>query len=802
MHEAKRNIMYTRAWMAAACLIGALAVALSFANHFFSIWDVRLALRLGYFALSVPLLAGGMYWLFRRLRLAFSRNELLFGCVLSALVSVFVLLRCGASIPMPAQRFTLEANSQDAPASQGSQVLVYEIRGVDGRIIPFGRMTQEGAWQREGSALLARQSQPARLSFPFTTQADGQISVLVQRQPQGGTLKISAGEYQRQVNLYEDPGGTALLTIPAGHALVSLPLRIALYGADWLTCSLLLACLLGGARKGLHFMAQPLTQAGIPAQVAAEDEQAAQANPAARLLPLVAFLVLLGIAFTFGMIGIDFGFHWDEPKIINSVVQSAASGSFLPGWYNYPSLSYDLALGRAILDANTLAALPFHPADFLQRLQGTVSSAQYMLNVRALFLCFCLCTSVSSYLICGVWLRNGDSGLFSATLYLSSWEIAYHARWIAPDGLLAFCGSLTILLLITSLRWQQKYGGVFLALAALMAGVSMGAKYYGGLFLLPVLIAFGVQQARLARQQNTSLWRRVFQKGVLVRLGLILVIFGVAFVGTTPGMLLQPDTFLNDVSFEVFHYQSGDSGNTVTPGFEHAFLLLQYFFLALFSPYPLLSAGVCSLAIVGLFSFVAHIKQDARIGLFLAFPVLYFLYITSQRVMIVRNALVLVPFLCILAGIGFFWLVGKIRQPWVRRGVPMASALLLAANFVFLAQAAFSISHRPAQVSAALVLDYLEKNSRTTFFLSDALENKLDTHPENVTKSPLLAQKYLFLSSERGKLSNRFGLYETPYGAYEVNFNYYPRWAGDERLVVMDMRKAMQTEMLHRRPKE
>ncbi len=58
----------------------------------------------------------------------------------------------------------------------------------------------------------------------------------------------------------------------------------------------------------------------------------------------IIFLALWLFAFSTGWLGVDFGTHWDERKLMKSVRDTMQTGIILPGWYNYPSMIYDLAI--------------------------------------------------------------------------------------------------------------------------------------------------------------------------------------------------------------------------------------------------------------------------------------------------------------------------------------------------------------------------------------------------------------------------------------------------------------------------
>ena len=54
--------------------------------------------------------------------------------------------------------------------------------------------------------------------------------------------------------------------------------------------------------------------------------------------------LLLAFSLWTGLTGIDFGYHWDEHRVTDSVIAAARTGRPLPGWYNYPSVIFDVVI--------------------------------------------------------------------------------------------------------------------------------------------------------------------------------------------------------------------------------------------------------------------------------------------------------------------------------------------------------------------------------------------------------------------------------------------------------------------------
>src|SRR5436309_7703532 len=87
----------------------------------------------------------------------------------------------------------------------------------------------------------------------------------------------------------------------------------------------------------------------------------------------------------------------------------------------------------------------------------------------------------------------------SLAVVLTSLEIAYHARWVAPDAVQMQFAALWLMLFALALHSQKHVFG-WLRVAAVAAGFSCGTKYQGGILLLPVLIYAVIR----LRQENSD----------------------------------------------------------------------------------------------------------------------------------------------------------------------------------------------------------------------------------------------------------------------------------------------------------
>jgi hypothetical protein len=520
----------------------------------------------------------------------------------------------------------------------------------------------------------------------------------------------------------------------------------------------------------------------------------------------VVFLFLLGLfalAFSLGKMGIDFGEHWDERKIVKTVVRTYEEAVLLPGWYNYPSLTYSLILAASLPDS--ISALMGEGDDIASQLVGfrhdvedvlgasesvrtALQSGEFAMRARLSFLFVTLLTGWWVYLLARQMGSSRWAALFAAALLFSSWEMAYHARWIAPDGLLLQFGALTLLLVMLALSSSGYKPLVWLSLSAVAAGLACGAKYYGGMFLLPVLMGAYVF---LRAQKQT--WREM----ILLSLGLV-AIFTASFLLSTPGALVDPLRFVKHVNFEIYHYSTGHFGYTVAAGLEHFWLYISYLVLVAFSPYPPLAVLVFLLSLVGVYAIVKQRTSWWPVLIFLFIPLFHVAYMSQQKVLFARNYLIILPFVAILAaqGLAFLWNWRRLNAP-AGRAILVALAIgLLTINFAWQYTAALSVQRRGQDDLSAHLVETLQSSPDVRFYLSpQARELVGHLSFPNVVNEPQQAETFLYFSRENGRpLSNRFGMYQTPYGPYEVNFNYYPSWDGDTRLVVMKMKDALEQE--------
>jgi 4-amino-4-deoxy-L-arabinose transferase-like glycosyltransferase len=525
--------------------------------------------------------------------------------------------------------------------------------------------------------------------------------------------------------------------------------------------------------------------------VAASKSEQLQVWSRAGLLRHASVLLPLVLLIGTGLRGLDFGLHWDErPWQIGPVKQMVRSGTLLPGYYTYPSFDYWLNLLVLAPDA---AASPAAEENLREHLLRALDSPAYLLRLRAVYLLITSLSLVWVYLLVlqlrGSWLE----ALFAASLLACSWEVAYHLRWVATDGMLMQFAALTGLLAVHALKSRRDS---WLMAAAAAAGLGCGTKYPGGLLVLPVVLAglFGAPGCT----------RRV----KVVRFMKVATVFALVYLAVTPGTILQPVKFAHGVLYELTHYATGHGGHTVGRGLEHMQRLLMYFATVLFSPYLAIALLMFALAIIGTAGVIA---RDWRQGaVFVVFPLAYMLYFSTQGTMVVRNLLAMAPFWAIAAARGAgmlgqflernrFESTAQLPRPAFARAVWVGLlCVTVGLNTSWLIASAESIVSRHTDRFVREASQYVRTHPDTKFLLSPRIKRDLivvGPSPQNITDDPGEAHAFVLYARE-GMLrwhdwpANRRGLTQACFGPREVNFDMYPNWWGDDRIVVIDRLRA------------
>lgn len=479
--------------------------------------------------------------------------------------------------------------------------------------------------------------------------------------------------------------------------------------------------------------------------------------------PLCLLVFLLTAVFGIG--GIRFGRHGDEPRLLNAAAESARTRLLLPRWYNYPSLSYDIVVVSGLPEWKSIVLDAVRKGTF----SSTPSSEDpgslftrpgFFERNRIIFFFFTWLSLAWIFFVARIATKQSWAATFAFLLAASSWELQYHARWIAPDGLVVSFGSLSLAALLWFFSTQRLK---WLWIAAAGAGLACGSKYPGGIFLVPALIA-------CLQDEHPLTWKmRIYSSAVHRRWLAVLMIFTMSFLVTTPGALIDPFKFVSGILFEMRHYHEAHGANTVHSVFEHAQLLMRYLATVLFSSNRWIALAGFSTVVVGMIVKWKHLPSTLRAVLYLP-PLLYIVYMSTQHVMIVRNYLLLLPFLCVFGAYGIQAIWEHAKRPPLRLLLVSLITCGVGYNLVWQYKAMMTIRHPEQTTSKALAA---LQSIQEPFALSSQAQSLLG--PINDTP-PSSAQWYIFLDSEIDERypANRAGLYRILGGSLESNPDFYP----------------------------
>lgn len=528
--------------------------------------------------------------------------------------------------------------------------------------------------------------------------------------------------------------------------------------------------------------------------------------------PQMVLGLLIVVFVLTGWKGRDFGRHWDEDFNLDKIRRPLTNGVFLPGSYTYPGMVFDIGTIALLPETipillRTTKELPPSYSSYSSRYQEVVpnekvaplvafaSGKTFLLRLRGIFLVLTSLSGVWVFLAVRACKRSSWEGVFAAVVLLSSWEIAYHARWISPDALQMQFAALWLMLFAFALRSSSR-ALFWLRLAAAAAGLACGTKYQGAILLLPVLIhTFVVARALFPARPVPAIARE---------LTWIVGIFTAIFLVTTPGVILEPLPFWQSVRSVGNIYATGHGGYTVDTVAQHGYRLLVYLTAVLTSHWPIL-AGVLSIC-AALGAVALGKNEPLTAALLLCAPLLYVCCAVCCRVMIVRNYLLLAPFVAFFAARGAFHIGTSLAHAvWPRRIMVTCFVVLFSINLIFLGVAARSIRKRAATRFGADIVAYLNKHPRTQYLLSPKVAQAVANErvsPRNATDNADVAQQYMLFAEEtpvvdwRKWSCNRLGQYRLVSGPLEVNFDYYPTWEGESRVVELSMRRAREMHLV------
>ncbi|MCC6176938.1 MAG: glycosyltransferase family 39 protein [Chloroflexi bacterium] len=379
-----------------------------------------------------------------------------------------------------------------------------------------------------------------------------------------------------------------------------------------------------------------------------------------------AGLVLVAlVALATRFVGLDYGlphsFYPDENKVYEATIAIVSTGDLRPIHFFYPPF-WTYVLSAALKGGMLLAGpfggqTPYGPATLenlgfvlwamraVTAVTGVVTAIVVYLLARRLFTALnlpyvtaCALAAASFLALSPLHVQHSHvaSPDVPTTMFVAI--AAYFALRIVEDG---------------RTRWY--------VLAGLATGLAAGVKHPSAAFALVIVLAHLTRCRVMRRHFIQSVAAALFDR----RLWLAGLVTVVAFVGTSPYVIIDWDRFRAGLDYETDKQLArGQSGELFSTGLLASFL---------YAPAALrwgLDTPVALLAALGLswgFWTVGrlssrqnrHAPELRYLLVFLIYPVLLCLFSWLWQIRYARYLLTVVPFACVLAGLGVAWLAGR-----------------------------------------------------------------------------------------------------------------------------------------------
>ncbi|HTF90241.1 MAG TPA: glycosyltransferase family 39 protein [Planctomycetota bacterium] len=428
----------------------------------------------------------------------------------------------------------------------------------------------------------------------------------------------------------------------------------------------------------------------------------------------------------------------------------------------------------------------------LQR--ALVPPPRVLLDARALFAALAYLALLWSGLLTWRLTHSRLAACIAAVALALSFEFHYHSRIWAPDAVMA---QFVVLSVLCAHRYLESARMRDLIAAAVAAGLAAGTKFPGAM----ALAAGGVAALALqwSADSGAAKLRVLGRTAWICAIAMVAMVF--VFLLTTPAVVFDTQLLLQDVQMELRHYRregaaSAHGPYAVDAGWD------QLRRMAVYVAAQGLSYSICTALIlfaVGILGAVHLARRDRTLAaLLFAVPALYVAYFCYQRLMLVRNFQVLLPFLAIAVGLGVHALA-QIRTPkLLRGGAFLAVALALGWNAQFLVRADISVAQRRSFDAPARLEEFIRASNEPLFIAPRALASlsatataelasKIVTDPHAAERAVVLPADLTDLLAQPGfELDNLRAnwprLYQPlPAGPWDVNYAYYPTWRGDSR---------------------
>ncbi len=355
-------------------------------------------------------------------------------------------------------------------------------------------------------------------------------------------------------------------------------------------------------------------------------------------MPVLLLLLILSAAFLVRLGGMWFGLpyahHWDEPKVIHNVFRMMKTGDFHPrGFFHTSGYTY-LQLPGAFVhylyltNQGKLTSLEEIKTVWDTGWYWTISHPSFYVWARVLTVILGTGTIFLVYKI-GSKIYDKKAGLLAALFLAVAFGHIEHSRSITSDVPVTFFDTFAVLAAVNLVLTGKRKWYV---LAGILAGYAAATKYNNVLILTALLAAHLLNQHK----------KHTFDKDLLI--GALCFVAG--FLVGSPYSILDPREFAENVSFHLYYF-----GEPHAPGMYPGLMqgMADY---GKYMFYTGLGKSLAILACLGIF--LGLFKKLKTHLVLLVFPVIYFLFVSSQTYRGERFAIPLMPFLALFAASGLY----------------------------------------------------------------------------------------------------------------------------------------------------
>ena len=371
------------------------------------------------------------------------------------------------------------------------------------------------------------------------------------------------------------------------------------------------------------------------------------------LVPAMLAIVLaagLGLRLEGASSGLPQSYVPDEYEYVHSYLQMIKRGDMNPRWWHHPSVQPYVNVATYLvvffLQARTGRWESIHQLQVEDMLYWGRIGAGVIPGTLAIFFVFLLARRVF----------DDRVGLVAATILAVSPGVVEISQYNKPDALLVLFSTISVMV---TLHYLDRGGGSWAFASGCAVGFTVAVKYNSALLLIPFTAAVAFRHGLgLVRVRD-------------IYLGIVGSVTG--FVVGCPYFYADLPRFLDHVAAGLFNY--GFAGLAGAEGINnwlhHASYTVRYG-----TGWGVFLAGLVGLSI-------CLYRAERRLIIFLAYPVLYYGFYSSQRINFPGNLMPVYPFLAILAGLGLCvateraaaWIATRASRPVWRR-LPVGLTLI------------------------------------------------------------------------------------------------------------------------------